>query len=300
MKLKLTALVLVLFSYNIYSQINKSLYSLSLSLDKLVKSVNSDDDIIALNETIDIISSHWDNTVFNPYENEDVPFPFQLKFYDSLYNSPILKDNVITSRYGWRWRRAHAGIDIDLIKGDDVVSALDGIVRFAKYNSGHGKLVIVRHFNGLETAYAHLSEISVKANDTVVRGQILGKGGATGNARGSHLHFITSYKGIAINPEYLFEFGGTNKIRASEIWVTKKWTKPYFHSSKKRTKLELLMSEAEALASLEREKKIYVVKKGDTLSRISQRNNVSIRSICIGNNIKSTSLLKIGQKLYVD
>ena len=114
------------------------------------------------------------------------------------------------------------------------------------------------------------------------------------------MHLVASYKGIAINPEYLFEFGETNRIRSSEIWITKKWTKPYLHSSKRTTKLELLMSEAEALASLEREKKIYVVKKGDTLSRISSRNNVSIRSICIANNIRTTSLLRIGQKLYID
>ena len=126
----------------------------------------------------------------------------------------------------------------------------------ARWNGGHGRLVVVRHFNGLETAYAHLSKISVKPNDTVRAGQVLGKGGATGNARGSHLHFITSYKGVAINPEYLLDFSEERKIRALEIWVTRKWTRPYLHSSKRTTKLELLLSEADALASLEREKKI--------------------------------------------
>jgi hypothetical protein len=114
------------------------------------------------------------------------------------------------------------------------------------------------------------------------------------------LNLITSFKGVAINPEYLFDFSGSDSIRSNEIWVTRRWTTPYLHSSKRTTKLELLKSEEEALASLEREKKIYVVKKGDTLSRISQRNNVSIRSICLNNNIKSSSLLKIGQKLYID
>ena len=297
MRLKLVALIVLFFATKTYGQINSSFYSLGISIEDLTHYMNDDSNPEL--EGIDIMSSHWDTQVYNPYKDEKVTFPLQITFNDSVFNSPILKDKVVTSRYGWRWRRAHQGIDIDLVKGDDVVSMLDGVVRFAKYNSGHGKLVIVRHYNGLETAYAHLSSIAVKANDTVSQGQILGKGGATGNARGSHLHLITSYKGVAINPEYLFDFG-TDSIRSNEIWVTRRWATPYLHSSKRTTKLELLQTEAEALASLERERKIYVVKKGDTLSRISQRNNVSIRSICINNNIKSTSILKIGQKLYID
>jgi len=249
---------------------------------------------------IDLKSSHWDTTKFNPYKDEIVKFPIQIKFEDNLYRSPILDSMVITSRFGWRNRRAHKGIDIDLITGDDVVSILDGVVRFARYNSGHGKTVIVRHSNGLETVYAHLSSFAVKVNDSVKRGQVLGKGGATGNARGSHLHLVVNYKGVAINPEYLFDFNGTNRIRSNELWVTQRWTAPYYHSSKRKTKIELLKTESEAIASLTKEKQIYIVKRGDTLSRISRRNNVSIRAICVTNNIKSTTILKVGQKLYIE
>ena len=252
------------------------------------------------NNLTDIKSSHWDTTKFNPYKDELVKFPIQIKFKDSLYRTPILDSMVITSRFGWRNRRAHKGIDIDLITGDDVVSILDGVVRFARYHSGHGKVVIVRHYNGLETVYAHLSSFAVKVNDSVKRGQVLGKGGATGNARGSHLHLVVNYKGVAINPEYLFDFSGTNKIRSDELWVTQRWTAPYYHSSKRKTKLELLQTEEEAIASLTKEKQIYIVKRGDTLSRISRRNNVSIRAICVANNIKSTSVLKVGQKLILE
>ena len=252
------------------------------------------------NNSTDIKSSHWDTTKFNPYKDELVKFPIQIKFKDSLYRTPILDSMVITSRFGWRNRRAHKGIDIDLITGDDVVSIFDGVVRFARYHSGHGKVVIVRHYNGLETVYAHLSSFAVKVNDSVKRGQVLGKGGATGNARGSHLHLVVNYKGVAINPEYLFDFSGTNKIRSDELWVTQRWTAPYYHSSKRKTKLELLQTEEEAIASLTKEKQIYIVKRGDTLSRISRRNNVSIRAICVANNIKSTSVLKVGQKLILE
>ena len=301
MKLIICSLLLLSISFQVFSQSNikfpdaKPLPDYLVTNDSLI--VSTEDKSI---ELVDIKSQHWDTKKFNPYKDELVKFPIQIKFKDSLYRTPILDSMVITSRFGWRNRRAHKGIDIDLITGDEVVSVLDGIVRFARYNSGHGKTIIVRHYNGLETVYAHLSSYKVKVNDTVRRGQILGKGGATGNARGSHLHLIVNYKGIAINPEYLFDFTGTNKIRANELWVTQRWTAPYYHSSRRRTKLELLKTKDEAIASLTKEKTIYIVKRGDTLSRISRRNNVSIRSICIANNIKSTSVLRVGQKLMLE
>lgn len=257
-------------------------------------------DLPMITETADVKADHWKHTVFNAYKDVDVKFPIQLKFDDSLYAAPIGKEMVVTSRYGWRRGRPHKGIDIDLITGDEVRAMLGGVVRFARYNSGHGRTVIVRHFNGLETAYAHLSKYAVKENDTVVAGQVLGKGGATGNARGSHLHLVVSYKGVAINPEYIFDFSESNKIRAQEMWVTKRWTTPYLHSSRQRTKPELFGTLDEALASYTREKKIYIVKKGDTLSAISRRNNVSIRSIVVANNLKSASKIRVGQKLVID
>jgi murein DD-endopeptidase MepM/ murein hydrolase activator NlpD len=211
----------------------------------------------------------------------------------------MLGNKVVTSRYGWRKGKAHQGIDIDLVTGDSVFAMLDGIVRFVNYNSGHGKTVVVRHFNGLETVYAHLSKYAVKVNDTVKRGQLLGNGGTTGNARGSHLHLRVNYNGVAINPEYVFDFNDDNTIRSHELWVTKHWTTPYFHSSKRQSELELLVTENQAIESLKKEKTIYIVKRGDTLSGISRKNNVSIKAICELNKIKTTSVLKIGQKLIL-
>ncbi len=249
---------------------------------------------------IDIKSSNWDSLVFNPFKKEKVKFPVEIKFADSNYTPPISFKKVVTSRYGWRRGRAHKGIDIDLVTGDSVVSMFDGIVRFAKYNSGHGRTVIVRHYNGLETVYAHLSKYAVKVNDTVKQGQLLGKGGVSGNARGSHLHLVVNYKGVAINPEYLFDFGKQNKIRSKNIWVTDNWVQPGLHSSKRQTKLTVLHTKEEAIASLETKKKIYIVKRGDTLSRISLRNNVSITSICRSNRIRKRTPIKIGQRLVLE
>ncbi|WP_406683714.1 M23 family metallopeptidase [Seonamhaeicola sp. MEBiC1930] len=251
-------------------------------------------------EKPDIISKYWDNKVYNPYKGVKVQFPIQLQFEDSTYASPIGKNKVITSRYGWRRGRAHEGIDIDLITGDSLFSMFGGVVRMARYTSGHGRTVVVRHFNGLETVYAHLSKYGVKENDTVTKGGYLGKGGVSGNARGSHLHLAIKYKGLYINPEYLFEFNSKNKIRAKELWVTKKWTQPVFHSSRRQSKIKPLISEEEAIASLIKTRSIYIVRPGDTLSRISRNNEVTIASICKVNHIKKTSVIRVGQKLLIE
>lgn len=278
---------------NIQNQDSLNINIITVEIDSLNQSLDS----LAMPS---IKNEYWDTTVFNPYKDVKVEFPIQLKFNDSSYFSPMSRDKVITSRYGWRHRKAHKGIDIDLITGDSVFAMFDGIVRFAKYNSGHGRTVIVRHNNGLETVYAHFSRYGVKVNDRVKSGQYLGKGGTSGNARGSHLHLVVNYKGIAINPEYLFDFAENNAIRAKDIWVTKQWTRPYLHSSRRQTKLKLLLTEEDAIASISRERKIYVVKRGDTLSRISLKNSVTIASICKTNDIKRNSIIRIGQKLVIE
>lgn len=249
---------------------------------------------------IDIKSEYWDTTVYNPYQNTVTEFPLEIKFEDSTYASPVLHKKVITSRYGWRRGRPHKGIDIDLVTGDSVSSILDGVVRFARYSRGHGKTVVVRHYNGLETTYAHLSHIAVKANDTISKGGYIGKGGNTGNSRGSHLHLVASFKGEYIHPEYLFDFSESNTIRAQELWVTHKWTRAHFHNSRRVSKVSVLTTKEAALASLVKQQKVYVVKKGDTLYGISRRNNLSISNICNTNAIKKTAPLKIGQKLILE
>jgi murein DD-endopeptidase MepM/ murein hydrolase activator NlpD len=262
--------------------------------------VSRTDTVAKIIPVINIKAEYWDTNIYNPYSEKLVQFPFQLKFLDSTYASPVSHKKVITSRYGWRRGRQHQGIDIDLVTGDSVVSILDGIVRFAKYSNGHGKTVVVRHYNGLETTYAHLSKIAVKANDTLTKGQYLGKGGNTGNSRGSHLHLVVSYEGEYINPEYLFDFSSKNSIRAQEIWVTRKWTHARFHNSKRMSKVNVLTSKEEALATLIEKKRVYVVKKGDTLYGISRRNNLSLDAICNTNGITQKTPLKIGQKLVLE
>lgn len=242
---------------------------------------------------------HWDTTVYNPYKDEAKAFPFQVVFKDSTYTSPTEGPIKITSRYGWRNRRAHNGIDLDLVTGDDVNAMLGGKVRFVGTQRGHGKIIVVRHDNGLETSYAHLSKQLVKVNDTVVKGQVIAKGGASGNARGSHLHLEVRFRGIYIHPEYLFDFSEENRLRTQNAWVTKNWVTPYIHSSKRQSDVVVYNTYEEAIESEKKQEQIYVVKRGDTLSKISQKYRVSITALCKTNAIKKTSTLRIGQKLVV-
>jgi murein DD-endopeptidase MepM/ murein hydrolase activator NlpD len=301
MKILYSCLIAII-SLSVYAQ--KIEYTPIIDLSNFIfeKQVDSTE-LIKVEDTIisiNIKDEYWDNTVYNPYQDTSVKFPLQLKFQDSSYASPIGKNKVITSRYGWRRGRAHKGIDIDLVTGDSVYAMFDGIVRLARYNTGHGRTVVIRHFNGLETTYAHLSKYGVRENDTIMKGAYLGKGGVSGNARGSHLHLVVNYKGVSINPEYLFAFNDDNSVRSNELWITKKWTRPSAHNSKRQSNIELILSEEEALAALEKRNTIYVVKRGDTLSRISARNNVSIASLCKTNAISRNSLIRIGQKLVIE
>lgn len=255
---------------------------------------------VLIEPQIDWISENWNTNRFNPYPYRGDIYPFKIKFKDSTYCSPINRPKVVTSHYGWRKGVAHKGIDIDLITGDLVKAMLPGVVRYVKYHYGHGKTVVVRHFNGLETVYAHLSKQFVKPNDTVKKGQLLGRGGITGNARGSHLHLEVRYKGICINPEYFFDFSGNNKIRSQESWITSNWALPHLYNSRKDPKIEICHTYEEAKQSQKKQAELYVIKKGDTLSAISNRYQVSITALCKMNSIRRSTLLKVGQRLIIN
>ncbi|MEQ6124519.1 M23 family metallopeptidase [Pseudotenacibaculum sp. MALMAid0570] len=290
-------------SYQSYSQIEKiiDLKNDSLfTLDEFQLSKKELNFKIADSIKEAMMSDHWTTKTFDPFKKVIHKYPFKITFEDTVYASPIKRKKVITSRYGWRRGKPHRGIDIDLITGDKVMAMFDGKVRYVKYVLGHGQTVVIRHDNGLETIYSHLSKQLVKPNQIVKKGQVIGKGGRTGNARGSHLHLVARYRGVYINPEYLFQFNKENSVRGKEIWVTEKWTTPYLHSSKRKTKGEICTTYQEAKESEKIQNKIYVVKRGDTLSKISYKYNVSIASLCKTNSIRRNSVLRVGQKLILN
>ncbi len=114
---------------------------------------------------------------------------------------------VITSNFGPRWGRMHKGLDIKVYIGDTIRAAFTGKVRIVRYEAnGYGNYVVIRHDNGLETIYGHLSRHLVRENENVRAGDPIGLGGNTGRSTGSHLHFETRLCGVALNPALLFDF----------------------------------------------------------------------------------------------
>lgn len=254
---------------------------------------------------------YWNTTRFNAYEDVTVDFPFRIEFDVSHFTPPMDSRMIVTSRYGKRWGRGHHGIDIDLSTGDEVSALFDGKVRHVGHHYGFGKTIVVRHSNGIETVYAHLSEYKVAVNDTVKAGDLLGLGGATGNARGSHLHLEVRYKGVSINPEYLFDFSKGGSIRSPEVWVTREWTKPFLHNSKRQSDIHVYTTHEEVMEVLQPKKTIvkqepipldsyvHVVIPGDTMYSISRRYQLPIEHICKTNDIADATKIKVGQKLLL-
>lgn len=166
----------------------------------------------------EIFDEYWENQLVNPYAGAVVP---DTKNFDvSSYVHPT--EGTISSRFGYRprFRRMHYGLDIATKTGTPVLAAFDGVVRVCKYERGYGYHVVIRHDNGLETIYGHLSKFKCKPNDRVKAGDEIALSGNTGRSTGPHLHFETRYMGMKINPEMIIDF--ENKVPKQEIYVFNK------------------------------------------------------------------------------
>jgi hypothetical protein len=202
---------------------------------------------------------------------------------------------AVTSRYGYRKGRYHNGIDIDLDTGDSVKSCWDGRVRYAKYNSGgFGNLVIVRHYNGLETFYAHLSNIDVQPNQEVKAGELLGLGGNTGRSRGSHLHFEIRFYDAPINPEEIIDFD-KKEIKKQNLMLHA----DIFRPGAKPSDVLATRYNSPGKSESGRPRKYYKIRSGDTLTEIASRTGTSVDRICQLNGIRTSTTLQIGRNLRV-
>lgn len=239
-----------------------------------------------------ITMDHWyDNSVhaYNDVDATALPNEIELVLCDSTHGYSIPIPGIVTSRYRFRGSRPHKGIDLDLHTGDEVKAAFDGVVRVSlptKRAGGYGNLVVVRHANGLETYYAHLSKRLVESGDTVRAGEIIALGGSTGRSTGSHLHFETRYMGQTLDPERIFDFEkGT--LRDSVITVKRQYFNNYSKSSKGGS------------SGGGGGTKVHTVKQGDTLGAIARRYGTTIDKLCRLNKIKRNSILRLGQKIIV-
>lgn len=153
----------------------------------------------------EIFNKYWESQLVNPYAGATIPS--HAKIDVSGYYDPV--PGIITSNFGYRPRfgRVHKGVDLRVAIGDTVRCAFDGVIRLARYErGGYGYYVVVRHDNGMETVYGHLSRFLVKPNQRVRGGQPIALGGNTGRSTGPHLHFETRFMGVAINPASIINF----------------------------------------------------------------------------------------------
>lgn len=193
--------------------------------------------------------------------------------------------NKVCSNYGWRSGRMHTGTDYKQRLNDTIVSCFDGVVRMAKAYSGYGKTVVIRHFNGLETVYAHLNKVLVKPNQVVKAGQLIGLAGRTGRATTEHLHLEFRFMYEHFNPTKIVDF--TNRTLVSDTLVL---TRKDFNNGG---------SGSTQSNSVDKTTSVHVVRKGDTLYKIARMYGVSLSQLLRLNDLTEQSILSIGQKVKV-
>ena len=217
-------------------------------------------------------------------------------------------NRVITSKMGPRWGRMHKGLDIKVYIGDTIRAAFSGKVRIKKYErAGYGKYLVIRHNNGLETIYGHMSDWLVEENQVVKAGQPIGLGGNTGRSTGSHLHFETRLCGVALNPALLFDF--VNQDVTADYYMFRKET--FEHESVAINKNLLLeggrsnefAKETDNNNGRNRnvrefsETKYHKVSVGETLTSIAKRRGTTVAQLCKLNHLTRDVKVRPGQIL---
>ena len=251
-----------------------------------------------------IFEKYWDTTTLFPYREVDMsgmPKSVVIDLVDSLtcYHCPYQGTVHPHGKYGPRRRRQHQGVDLPLKTGDPVYATFCGRVRISQYNKGgYGNLVIIRHDNGLETYYGHLSERMVEPGQWVEAGQIIGLGGSTGRSTGPHLHFETRYYGQSFDPERLIDF--KNGTLSRETFLLKMSFFSIYSNAGQDFEDEIANEEQDKKEAAEKAAmKYYKIRSGDTLGAIARRHGTTVANLCRLNGIKSTTILRIGRSLRV-
>lgn len=258
-------------------------------------------------EVLNKFYSSWDTMYVRKYseaspDNKSDYNLTLLSAQSSAFTCPV--EGEFLSPFGYRGRRIHAGVDIRLNAGDPVGAAFDGVVRMARYYSGYGNCVVIRHFNGLETLYGHLSKILVAVNQFVNAGDVVGLGGRTGRATCNHLHFETRFKGKPFNPKQLIDFNtfslirDTLNINNSTFGLSRDYL-PGTSNSNIALADDAAPLKVIAKTEKAKSKKYHTVRSGETLSSISNRYGTTVKAICSINGMKQSKTLRPGTKLRI-
>lgn len=249
-----------------------------------------------------LFDEHWDEVNTNPYKMslDNLPTSWSLWLVDSLdqYHCPFQGDVYYRGKFGMRRGRRHQGVDLPLKTGDPIYATFTGKVRMSKYLGAYGNVIIIRHENGLETFYAHLSKRHVEVGDWVNAGDVIGLGGSTGRSTGPHLHFETRYNGFAFDPQWLIDFK-TGTLRHRLFVLKKKYFNIYSNyeqdfEDEMKNEEEDKKEDAEKAAM-----KYYTIKSGDTLGRIAINNGTTVNALCRLNGITPKTTLRIGRRIRV-
>lgn len=231
----------------------------------------------------ELYNSNWDTVHVNPFLKSPVNFPDSYSIDCNSFTMPIDYEEIkVTSRYGPRRRRMHRGIDLKVYVGDTIRAAFDGKVRIKSFERrGYGYYLVLRHPNGLETVYGHLSKFLVTENQVVRAGEAIGLGGNTGRSTGSHLHFETRFLGKDINPEDIIDFASGTPHKDEFVFNNVKIN---------GQKSNIYSTSADAIT-------VHRIRKGETLGGIAKKYGTTVSELCRLNGISKTSTLSIGQAI---
>jgi murein DD-endopeptidase MepM/ murein hydrolase activator NlpD len=230
----------------------------------------------------EVYNGNWDTLHVDPFGAAKIDFPDSYTIDCGSFVPPIDNNIRVTSKYGPRRRRMHRGIDLKLQTGDTVRAAFNGKVRIKSYEKrGYGYYIVLRHPNGLETVYGHLSKFLVNPNQIVRAGEPIALGGNTGRSTSSHLHFETRFLGRDINPAEIIDF---------ENGVPHKDTYLFTNVKINGKKSNLYSTSPNAIA-------YHKVRRGESLSVIARKYGTTVNELCKLNGIKTTSILTVGQAI---
>ncbi|WP_310397192.1 M23 family metallopeptidase [Hymenobacter sp.] len=247
--------------------------------------------------------SIWDTRSVNPYRVDGRSYrdSLRLKLTDpsrQRFAQMPLVTTPVTSGFAFRGYRWHYGMDLDLETGDSVKSAFDGVVRISAWDGGgYGNYVLVRHYNGLETIYGHMSKSMVTVGTFVKAGQLLGYGGSTGRSTGSHLHFEVRYQGNPINPALVYDFPGY-KLKTDNFTITSQLFNYYSRAiSRSRSSRSSSGRSRSGTPARARQTVTHRVRSGDTLSEVAEKYGVRVSTLRkLNPNVRT---LQPGKKLRI-
>ncbi len=284
--------------------------------DRRVRIVLRDDNTWYLIKNIEALSqdelftSYWNENIVNPYTKEpfdSIHYRTTICLVDSVSSFVCPHQGKVFSKFGIRRGRPHTGCDIPYPTGTPVYCAFDGRVRLAERHRGYGNLIIVRHENGLETFYGHLSRIDVKPGQWVHAGDLIGLGGSTGRSSGPHLHFETRYRGYAFDPQWIIDFeSGTLRknvfvLRRSYLSAHSKYVPQSIDEEEEIYMTEeQIRAEEERIAKERAAMRYHTIRSGDTLSGIAAKYGTTVSRICsLNSGLKPTTTLSVGRKIRV-